>query len=465
MTRVRLADWSIASRCEPMIRVGVVLPGDAMRELVVAVPDRPYAVRTDAAGGGAVGGVSLTATAVGERVKLGDASRSWGPAPVITLTPESDGGDATTTGGGVRVHGVISGRGFHWQKRVDLTFGGTIEMRSVGGRLLVVNEVPLEDYLVGVITGEMSGECPVEFLKSQCVVARGWALARTEPKHAGLSIDRCNDDCCQRYQGTTHWTPRAIEGVRATHGEVLLDTAGRLVDANYSKSCGGVIESPQHVWGVEKPGQRAAVDAPAGSAVQRFLPVTDANLDEYLSGEWLADTDVFCSPCVVPEGEIARYLGKVDEGGGLFRWTVEFGREQLEDLLRRKLFDEGHAGDAPPLGTVTDLRPLRRGVSGRIAELAIDYRDATGTARTVVVRSEYRIRAVLHEKFLYSSAFAVSIDRDEAGWPTRIRLRGAGWGHGAGLCQIGALGMALRGHDYRRILTHYFEPVRLEALY
>ena len=202
----------------------------------------------------------------------------------------------------------------------------------------MVNALPLEHYLSGVISGEMSGDCPAAFLESQCLVARSWVLAHTEAKHTELPIDCCNDDCCQRYHGTMDLTEAVLRAVESTRGRVLIDGDHRVVDANYAKCCGGVIESPENVWSVRKPGQRAAFDGPAESEAARFMPVTEDNLDDYLTGGWLAGTDVFCSPNVVDYHELSRYLGKVDVGGAYFRWRVRYDREDLERILHAKLF-------------------------------------------------------------------------------------------------------------------------------
>lgn len=482
-----LAEWHTDCGREPSIRVGVVLPADEMRSLRIDLPPAPYDLLVD---GRPVGRMRDRAAELhvgqrgvqwrddgGQTVAAGETLRlvAAAPAPV-------------QQGSGVRLHDVVTGRGFHWQKRVGFTFEGVLEFRAVAGRLLVVNELGLEDYLQGVITAEMSGRCPIEFLKTQCIVARSWVLAHTEPKHTDLPIDRCNDDCCQRYQGTTSWTPSAAEAVIATRGQVVTDAAGHIIDANYSKSCGGIIEAPEYVWFTPKTCQRAAVDAPVDSPCRRFLPVIEDNLDDFLGGGWLAGADVFCSPNIVPDRDLPRYLGSVDEGGGHFRWTVTYSRDQLENVLRRKLarvFAEPgepasvEAGrilvaDLPPrevacrvpaIARLSDLRVVQRGPSGRACELEIEYEDRAGRRCRVGIRSEYRIREVLHEKFLYSSAFKVSIERGGDGTPAAISLIGAGWGHGAGMCQIGALGMAVRGYSCRDILTHYFAGVEIRALY
>ncbi|MBN1490552.1 MAG: SpoIID/LytB domain-containing protein [Phycisphaerae bacterium] len=462
MTRCDFSAWTIDAGVEPTIRVGVALPEDGLERTTVEIPDAPYGLTVGAAAFEPIRAAQAEVAVEGAGVVLRLGARTLGPAETIVFEP--DGAETVAPGSGVRVKNVLTGRGFHWQKRFHPTLSGCVEFRAHGGRLLVVNALPLEQYLPGVLTGEMSGECPPEFLKSQCVVARAWVLAHTENKHPELPIDRCNDDCCQRYHGTAHLMPAAVEAANATRGQVIVDADNRIIDANYSKSCGGIIEAPEAVWGISKSGQRAAVDAPAESALHQFFPITDANLDAYLTGDWLGQTDAFCSPAVVPDEDLPRYLGKVDEGGGHFRWTVEYERAELEALLRRKHFERADVA-APPLATLVDLRVLRRGASGRVATLAVDYRDPDGASHTATIESEYAIRNALYEKFLYSSAFRLRIERGADGLPVRITLLGAGWGHGAGLCQIGALGMALRGYDCEAILKHYFEGVRLHACY
>jgi stage II sporulation protein D len=454
---IHMRDWSTKHHREPVVRIGIVLDEDALATVEFQLPQAEYEVGGANAKPARLNGRPLTARLADGQVALRAGDDPEQTAAVWSLAPVHE--RPLRQGDGVLVRGVVAGRGFHWQKRVDQTLGGRIEIHPGRRGLIVVNELPLEAYLAGVITSEMSGACPVEFLKAQCVTARSWLLALTEPKHQGEPFDRCNDDCCQRYQGTGDLTAAALEATTATRGLALLDTSGRVVDANYSKSCGGVVETPEHVWGRPKPGLSALVDAPADGPEQRFLPVTAERLDEYLDGPWLAQTRIYCSPNVVPEETLGRYLGRVDESGRYFRWTVTYRREELEDLLRAKL------PEARDLAQLRDLRVLERGVSGRAGRMEIDFADAGGRVQTVTLPSEYRIREVLHRKFLYSSAFALRIERDAAGLPATITLRGAGWGHGAGLCQIGALGMALEGIDSAAILRHYFPGATLEQVY
>jgi peptidoglycan hydrolase-like amidase len=463
MIRCSFDSWSLASGMEPTIRIGVVLPEDGMNTLQMRVPSSPHILAGESGPEETIQGVSLRVTVEGESVRWESGDRSGNGGSMLRLSPREE--TEAVRGSGVLLRGVISGRGFHWQKHMQQTLCGELEFRAWEGRLLVVNELPMEDYLPGVISGEMSGDCPLEFLRSQCIVARSWVLARTEAKHVELPIDRCNDDDCQRYHGTSDLTPTALEAVRSTRGVVLLDKTGQLIDANYSKSCGGIIESPEHVWRVSKPGQRAAVDAPAGSTAGRFFPMVDERMAEYVTGDWLTGTDIYCSPNVVREEDLPRYLSKVDEGGHYFRWRLRYDREDLEQVLTDKFFSRHDPGKLAPLGTLMDLRVLGRGASGRATAVEVKYTDPMERDQQVRIDGEFAIRDALHEKFLYSSAFVVESERDAHGVPTRFILRGAGWGHGAGLCQIGALGMALKGIDAPTILKHYFDTNRIEAVY
>jgi stage II sporulation protein D len=495
--------WTPAIGTEPMVRVGVILDQDARDAVNLRLPGQRYTIGSGGAGGPAEQVVSfyleprttleVRHAADALAVRIGDgpartvrtvrlscdagagssptsaaaASLTGADAPVVVAgavvdapaAPDLRPGRIIAPGAGVLVRDVAAGRGFHWQKQVDQTLPGTIELLPGRRGVVLVNELPLEDYLAGVITAEMSGACPVEFLKAQCVVARSWLLALTEPKHDADPFDRCNDDCCQRYQGTGNLSATALEAVRATRGRVLMAPTGNVLDANYGKSCGGISETPRAVWGVDKPGLSPIVDAPADAAERRFLPITENNLDEYLDGAWLGRTRIYCSPNVVPMDTIARYLGRVDEADDYFRWTVRYERRELEQLLAEKL------PQAPDLPALRDLRVLSRGVSGRANAIEVEWQEADGRIVRARLEGEYRIRAALHRKFLYSSAFAVRIARDPDGRPRTVTLRGAGWGHGVGLCQIGALGMALSGVDFQAICRHYYPQARLASVY
>ncbi|MCB9850352.1 MAG: SpoIID/LytB domain-containing protein [Phycisphaerales bacterium] len=452
-----IRSWRTTTGREPVVRIGVVLDVDEMSTVHMRLPEEDYDL---------VGKGSPTRTLRDARI---EARVSDGTvlvriddgvlerAPIWRIVPRKD--QPIVRGAGALVRDIVAGRGFHWRKLIDQRLTGVLELRAGSRGLILVNEIPLEPYLAGVITSEMGAECPVEFLKAQCVVARSWLLALTEDMHDGEPFDRCNDDCCQRYQGTDELSPGAIEATVGTRGLALLDEKGGVVDANYSKSCGGISELPEHVWGITKPGLTSIIDAPPGGPESRFSPVTGDTFEEYLSGAWLDDTKVYCSPNIVPPAEFARYLGKVDEGGDYFRWEISMTRAELEETVRT------HVPEAVDFAKLTDLRVEARGVSGRATKLTVVYDDAKGEQHQVLLDSEYRIRQALHPGFLYSSAIAIATQRDADGDIEKVTCRGAGWGHGAGLCQIGALGMGLCNIENAAILKHYFPTAKLKTVY
>ncbi len=449
---------------EPRVRIGVVLAEDALGHIdlelpgvgayefhsgwlkgVVAKPARPMPVRIGAKDG------RLTIVSSENQAELGQT-------PEVRVVRKG-GPSVPGPGDGILVRGVVAGRGFHWAKRIDQTLTGVLEFRADGDRVILINELPIEEYLTGVITGEMSGDCPVEFMKAQAIAARSWLLGQPRPPHPGQPFIWCNDDCCQRYQGTGGWSQAARDAIQACRGEVLITPTGQFCDARYSKNTGGISEDALSVWQEPIECLDSMIDAPKGSAIERFFPVTEANIDEYLEGEWLSRCDAFASPGVIPEDTLTRYLGRVDEQGEYFRWRVGRTHEALCESLSRR----GGIGD---LDAVMDLVPRKRGRSGRIEVLEVQYLDKAGKARTHTYRKEYDIRAALSTKFLFSSAFVLrDVVRGSRGELKSLTLLGGGWGHGAGLCQIGALGRALKGQDYRTILLAYFTGARLERAY
>lgn len=448
---------------EPRVRIGIVLAQDAFASLALVLPPGDYELRT----AGAVSRLraaqprplEVRVDAERRAVVRDDTGRvlieSAEPLRLIPLTPTP----ALKAGDGIAVKGIVAGRGFHWQKRNDQTLTGTLEFRLAGQHLVMINELSLEEYLTGVITGEMSGECPVEFLKAQAIVARSWLLAQPWPPHADQGFTWCNDDCCQRYQGTGGWSARAVEAIAQCRGQVLITPSNQYCDARYSKSTGGISEDGESVWKMPMECLSAVVDAPKGSAVERFFPVTDANIEEYLEGEWLKTCDAYASPAVIAEDTLKRYLGRVDEQGEYWRWRLEFSLDELRESLTKR-------GGIDDLADLLALRPVKRGRSGRIEILEVDYRTRSGAKKTHAYLKEYDIRAALSMKFLYSSLFVSRPTMNRAGdGIASVVLVGGGWGHGAGLCQIGALGRALKGQASDKIVLHYYPGARLEKLY
>ena len=365
------------------------------------------------------------------------------------------------------LHEVVIGLQFHWERKEDQRFEGALHLvRRPDGTLTVINRVPLEQYLKSVISSEMSATSPLELLKAHAIASRSWLVAMLErqqgarraetPSESPDEITRwytredhdiydvCADDHCQRYQGITKIiTPGAGAAVDATRGTFLVHRE-EICDARYYKACGGLTEEYQTAWEeVAIPYLRSVSDGPC-----EFPPVTTE--EEAL--HWIASSpDAYCN--TQDPNLLRQILPSFDqETVDFFRWEVSYERKELEEILRER--------SGIDFGTLLRIVPLQRGPSGRIRRLRIE-----GSRRTVVVGKELEIRRWLSRSHLYSSAFIVLLEGEGEGGPARIRLHGAGWGHGVGLCQIGAAVMATRGHTAEQILMHYFPGSRVEKLY
>ena len=307
---------------------------------------------------------------------------------------------------------VRIGIGFHWDRYEDQEFAGTLEIRNnADGTQTAINTIDLEDYLCSVISSEMNANSPMELLKAHAVISRSWAIrAMQKPNHEGFDV--CADDHCQRYEGLRRMSERAVEAVRATAGQVLLYN-DEICDCRYYKCCGGKTEIWRTCW--------EDIDVP------------------YIQS-------VSCDYCKSPSSKILRLvLNDYDQETKDFRdWKVTYTDEELNDIIRTK--------SGIDFGVILDLLPLHRGASGRIDRLKI-----VGAKRTEVIGKELKIRYWLSKSCLYSSWFEVS--HENGVWT----LTGHGWGHGAGLCQIGAAVMASEGHPYEEILSYYYVGSRLSA--
>ncbi len=370
--------------------------------------------------------------------------------------------------------GVTIGIGFHWEKKEDQRFTGGIRFIPEEGKVRVINTVHLEDYLKSVISSEMSGTSSPELLKAHAVISRSWLLAQLDKtkkiEESGFRyetsrvsdeeiirwydreehhhFDVCADDHCQRYQGITKIiSTQAMMAVESTTGEVLM-ADGIICDTRFSKCCGGISENFENVWEPEPKRYLVAVSdrLPLGSS-----PVKDLRNEEE-AGKWiLGSPDAFCNTS--DKAILGQVLPDFDQKTrDFFRWEKEFTQEELSTLIRSRSGIE--------FGEIIGLEPLERGFSGRITRLKI-----RGTRRTLVVGKELEIRKWLSPSHLYSSAFIVQYGDFRGEIPGRIILRGAGWGHGAGLCQIGAAVMGEQGFSYHQILGHYFKTAQLVTLY
>ena len=421
---------------EPFIRVGIVLPEDNISSLTLETyPGTKFSSgnkESDIKG-------TITIRSDGNHIISGNIKTG-----VLKLNHPGEKAHIT-------VNQVVAGRGFHWSKKIDVKLRHTIEIRSVNGNILLINELPLEEYLACVATSEMSASCPSVYVEAQTIVARSWMLANVEQKHRHLGFDVCNDDCCQRYQGINNLTPHSHKAALNTKGIVLF-YENEIVDARYSKSCGGVMERYENLWDNNpKEYMQNKTDA-------NFELATDLTREDIFN-KWVNSIPAtFCSPHFIKEEELHGYLGNVDESGKYFRWTIETTQEELTANINRNLNLNASA--------ILHLLPLQRAGSGRLLKLKIVYFDVNKNKKDIVIHKDYNIRKVLHKKFLYSSAITIKdIKGTDKTIPEKFIFKGAGWGHGAGMCQIGALGMSLAGYDTEQIVMHYYPGAVLKKLY
>ncbi len=350
---------------------------------------------------------------------------------------------------------VVIGVNFHWQRLETQTFRGSLRLLADGGKVWAINDLPVEDYLESVISSEMSAQSSLPLLMAHAVISRSWLMSQidgntapnTQASHGDAFIrwydhtdhtlfDVCADDHCQRYQGITKETsPNVAEAIRRTRGE-LLTYGDEICDARFSKCCGGAMEEFQYCWDdTPKPYLKGIGDTPEAT-------IPDLTVEENARQWILSSPKSFCN--TTDKRILSQVLNDYDqETTDFYRWRVSYTQEELSKLVEKKL----GAG----LGTITDMRPLKRGTSGRICELRI-----TGTKKTIVVGKELEIRRALSESHLYSSAFVVEKQGDT------FTLIGAGWGHGVGLCQIGAAVMGDKGYAYDEILRHYYPGAEIE---
>ncbi len=363
------------------------------------------------------------------------------------------------------LHDVVIGVGFHWQRRENQTFRGALLFIIEDGEVRAVNRLPVEDYLESVISSEMSATSSMEFLKAHTVISRSWLyaqLARRKRVEQGVLgwenkeeivrwyaredhtlFDFCADDHCQRYQGITRAVnPNVARAVRETC-DIVLMYDGEVCDARFSKCCGGVTERFSACWENEDYGYLQAFrDAPGNE------PLPDLTTEEG-AREWIEN--VPSSYCSTDDQKVLSQIlnGYDRETNDFYRWKVEYSQDELSALLSER--------SGIDFGEVIDLQPVERAASGRIVRLRV-----VGSKRTVTVGKELEIRRWLSKSHLYSSAFVV--DTFHEGNSVRFRLKGAGWGHGVGLCQIGAAMMGEKGCSYSQILEHYYPGALLEKI-
>ena len=368
---------------------------------------------------------------------------------------------------------VTIGVNFHWERKEAQTFLGKLRFIVENNNICAINELPVETYLISVISSEMRATSSLELLKAHAVISRSWLLAQMEQRKAENNnavkqpslfktdeeivrwydredhkhFDVCADDHCQRYQGITKAANKhVVEAIKQTAGEILT-SRGEICDARYSKCCGGAVEEFQYCWeNIRKPYLQALPDT---------MPDTTSlpNLtNEAVARQWiLSSPNAFCN--TTDQKVLSQVLNDFDqETTDFYRWTQIYSQAEVKQLLEEKL--------AMQFGDIIDLIPMERGKSGRIYRLKI-----IGTQRTLIIGKELEIRRVLSKSHLYSSAFVIEKVDIKDGVPQQFIIKGAGWGHGVGLCQIGAAMMGVQGYRYDEILLHYYKSAEITKAY
>ncbi len=410
-------------------------------------------------------------TVIGEQeVEFSEGGVLWNGNQYSSLTFHPQSADASFS-----LSDVTIGVNFHWERKETQTFLGTLRFVVESDKICAINELPVEKYLESVISSEMSATSSLELLKAHAVISRSWLLAqmkkRRDVAESGNNFfsftkkedmlirwydredhtifDVCADDHCQRYQGITKETsPHVAEAIRQTKGQVLLD-GDEICDARFSKCCGGVTEEFQYCW-EDTPKNYLTAVRDIALGIESTLP----NLtNEEEAEKWIRfNPPAFCN--TQDKRILSQVLNDYDqETVDFYRWKVTLTQEKLQQLIADRLKMD--------LGSILDMKSVERGTSGRISKLQI-----IGTDKTFTIGKELEIRRTLSDSHLLSSAFIVDkYDIDEQGVPQRFELIGAGWGHGVGLCQIGAAVMGEEGYLYDAILLHYYQGAEIKKLY
>ena len=416
---------------------------------------------------------------IGEQeVEFSEGGVLWNGNQYSKLTFHPQSNDASFS-----LSDVTIGVNFHWERKETQTFLGTLRFVVEADKICAINELPVEKYLESVISSEMSATSSLELLKAHAVISRSWLLAqmkkRREVAESGNNFfsfvkkedmlirwydredhtifDVCADDHCQRYQGITKETsPHVAEAIRQTKGQILMD-GDEICDARFSKCCGGVTEEFQYCW-ENTPKRYLASIRDQVSEERRMKREDSISLHASLQDEATAEAWIRSNPpafCNTQDKKIlSQMLNDYDqETADFYRWKVTLCQEKVQQLLEEKL--------KLNVGEVLDFKAIERGKSGRISKLQI-----IGSEKTFTIGKELEIRRALSDSHLYSSAFVVDkYDLDEQGVPQRFELIGAGWGHGVGLCQIGAAVMGEQGFSYNDILLHYYQGAEIKKLY
>jgi stage II sporulation protein D len=408
---------------------------------------------------------SLKAKIIENRIQLFNSERLIKSANTLEITPTDETNHFT-------LHQVTIGVNFHWERNEDQAFSGVLKLIIKNNKITAINVLPIEDYLVSVISSEMSATSSMELLKAHAVISRSWLIAQIEKnksikneqkQYSSIqksenelikwydredhnNFDVCADDHCQRYQGISRSTTKAVnKAVKATTGEVLTYNS-EICDARFSKCCGGIAETFENVWEpVHHPYLQKVVDNDHDPENFELTLENENNAKAWIHGT----PEAFCN--TNDKKVLSQVLNDYDqETNDFYRWKVEYDQDILSKLIKKRTGID--------FGTITDLIPIKRGVSGRIIKLQI-----VGKKKTFIIGKELEIRKALSKSHLYSSAFVIKkeISDDQI----KFILHGAGWGHGVGLCQIGAAMMSEKGHSYEQILKHYYKNATLNKRY
>lgn len=375
------------------------------------------------------------------------------------------------------LYDVTIGIRFHWQRQETQIFSGTLKLIVEEEKITAINILPVEDYLISVISSEMNASCSIEFLKASAVISRSWLYAQMKKRKQmddnghgffsfiktdseiirwydredHTSFDVCADDHCQRYQGITRASnQRVVEAIKATRGEILTHH-GEICDARFSKCCGGITEEYRYCWEDKQQPYLTALRDTA-SPTNGSCPTLPDLTQEVEAEKWIrSNPPSFCN--TDDQEVLSQVLNDYDrETSNYYRWKVVYRQEELADIIKENMrMDFGH---------ILDLVPIERGPGGHLSRLKI-----VGSERIMTIGKELEIRRILSTSHLYSSAFIVEKHDLHEGIPGRFILYGAGWGHGVGMCQIGAAVMGSKGYKYQEILRHYYKNTEILKVY
>lgn len=451
---------------EPKVQVGILF--EPQIEFILSDSYRAYGQYLD--------GVTFRKTVTGKQVATyRNGSVYWNEMSFTELRFEPLDGESNA----FELLGVTIGINFHWERKENQRFQGALKIIVEDGKLTGINVISVEDYLTSVISSEMSATASLELLKAHAVISRSWLLAQIQKnqeiaeaktdysaftqtdeelirwydREDHTRFDVCADDHCQRYQGITRASTEIVkQAIAATRGQVLTFD-GKICDARFSKCCGGAFEEFQYCWeDVKHPYLAKQRDWKVKSSELKVDSLPDLT-QEAEADRWIRTSpEAFCN--TTDKKILSQVLNNYDqETTDFYRWKVEYAQDELSALiLKRSGIDYGQ---------IVDLIPIARGTSGRLWKLKI-----VGTKKTLTIGKELEIRRTLSPSHLYSSAFVVDKeDVSPEGIPGRFILTGAGWGHGAGLCQIGAAVMGEQGYKYDTILLHYYIDASIDILY